>query len=264
MINVEANPSAPDINLQISNGSRVAPYTATITVNNAGPDIVRYEWDFEGDGVYDHSTYNISSLLYTYGRAGKFNPTVRVTSKDGLSAEASAEITISDNTSLAKPKAAFTVSPSQGNSPLNVSFTNQSTGNTGSVYWDFDGNKYYNLATTVAKSYFLYKEPGYYMANLGVVNSNGLFDSASQQIKITAPDKRVVIISPEDSNVVKGNVTLAVFVDPRINSSTVRYQYMAQGQITWQDIASSDAYPYSVIWNTAGLCYGFIFATGYR
>ncbi len=256
LINVERNPSAPNINLQLSNGSRVAPYIATISVNNAGPDIVRYEWDFEGDGVFDRSTYNISSLLYTYGRAGKFNPKVRVTTIDGLSAEASAEITISDNLSLTKPKAVFTVSPSQGNSPLNVSFTNQSTGNAGSVYWDFDGNKYYNLATTVAKSYFLYKEPGYYMANLGVVNANGLFDSASRQIKIIAPDKRVVIISPEDANVIKENVTLAVFVDPRINASKVRYQYLAQGQSVWKDIASSEAYPYSITWNTAGLSTG--------
>jgi len=52
------------------------------------------------------------------------------------------------------------------------------------------------------------------MAHLGIINDIGLFDSAGQQIKVTAPNKRVVFISPEDFQTVKGTLTLAVYIDP--------------------------------------------------
>jgi len=256
VINVGSNAAAPNISLELAAASKVVPATATFTVKNANSDIVRYEWDFEGDGVFDRSTYNINTLLYTFGHAGTFTPRVRVTNKDGLSATATANITISDNSAFSKPAASFTATPSQGEAPLRINFNNQSTGNIGASYWDFDGNKLYDCATMYLQKSYLYKEPGYYMVNLGVINDKGIFDKASKQIKVIAPNKKIVVISPNDSETVKGTLTLAVYIDPRISVSRVRYQFLALGQANWQDIDSSAVYPYCVTWNTVNLTTG--------
>jgi hypothetical protein len=46
--------------------------------------ISRYEWDFDGDGVYDYSSTTTGNVTHTYQNAGKFVAKVRVTDNDGL------------------------------------------------------------------------------------------------------------------------------------------------------------------------------------
>ncbi len=48
--------------------------------------IVKYEWDFEGDGTYDWSSTTSGSTSYTYMQAGTYNAVLRVTDDDGATA----------------------------------------------------------------------------------------------------------------------------------------------------------------------------------
>ncbi len=41
--------------------------------------VSKYEWDFEGDGVYDYSNLTTADVDHTYSTPGTFHPTVRVT-----------------------------------------------------------------------------------------------------------------------------------------------------------------------------------------
>ena len=59
------------------------------------PPIDIYEWDFDGDGIYDllAQMYD-SSASYTYMVPGTYTVTLRVTDLDGLTDTATAEKTI--------------------------------------------------------------------------------------------------------------------------------------------------------------------------
>ncbi|MEP0814570.1 MAG: PKD domain-containing protein [bacterium] len=63
-----------------------APFETTLVCNNSyDPDgqIVKYEWDFEGDGQFDWQSGNSENIKHTYG-AGIWNAVLRVTDNSGL------------------------------------------------------------------------------------------------------------------------------------------------------------------------------------
>lgn len=62
---------------------------------SSDPDgsIVAYEWDLNGDGVYDRATTQ-SDVQHTYGAAGTYDVTVRVTDDRGATDTASVSVTV--------------------------------------------------------------------------------------------------------------------------------------------------------------------------
>jgi PKD repeat protein len=74
------------------------------------------------------------------------------------------------------PKANFTASPTNGAQPLNVQFTDTSTGTPSSWFWDFgNGNTFTGKAPPIQT----YSNPGLYSVTLTVSNTNGS-DSATK------------------------------------------------------------------------------------
>ncbi len=53
-----------------------------------------YEWDFDGDGVYDYNSTTSANITHTYTKAGKYYPKVRVTTNDGRATSDSLEIVV--------------------------------------------------------------------------------------------------------------------------------------------------------------------------
>ena len=51
--------------------------------------VMRFQWDFDGDGVYEHDTGAEAVVDFYYYEAGDYPVSVRVTDDDGLTAEAS-------------------------------------------------------------------------------------------------------------------------------------------------------------------------------
>jgi len=62
-----------------------APFDVTFTATAASGDIVKYEWDFDGNGVYDRWQYASkgNTVSYKYTAAGTYNARVRATSSIG-------------------------------------------------------------------------------------------------------------------------------------------------------------------------------------
>jgi len=54
--------------------------------------IVKWEWDFESDGVYDYESDTNPVATTTYSFPGTYNPTLRVTDDDGLTDVASVQV----------------------------------------------------------------------------------------------------------------------------------------------------------------------------
>ena len=70
----------------------------TVQFNGAGTDedgtIVKYEWDFDGDGVYEWSSEENGRTTNIYNNPGTYTPTLRVTDNDGKFATDSLTVTV--------------------------------------------------------------------------------------------------------------------------------------------------------------------------
>jgi plastocyanin len=70
----------------------------TVQFNGAGTDengtIVKYEWDFDGDGVYEWSSEENGRTTNIYNNAGTYTPTLRVTDDSGMTATDSLTVTV--------------------------------------------------------------------------------------------------------------------------------------------------------------------------
>jgi hypothetical protein len=129
-------------------------------------------WNF-GDGA----TSTEQSPSHTYTLAKSYKVSLTVTGPSG-SSTSTAAIKVSK---WPKPKAAFTANPTSGNAPLQVQFTDASTGPITSWVWAFgDGG----TSTQQSPSY-TYENPGKWKATLTVTGPGGE-KSKSATIKVTA------------------------------------------------------------------------------
>jgi PKD repeat protein len=101
---------------------------------------VDWEWDFTNDGTVDSTLNNPSN---SYGAPGIYN--VKLTVKDAAGVSASTTQPID----LSAPIAGFSGTPVSGNEPLNVQFTDTSTGGSPSS-WKWEYNR------TIAGSWTLF------------------------------------------------------------------------------------------------------------
>jgi PKD repeat protein len=63
------------------------------TATDKDGTLALYEWDFEGDGIYDWSNSTSCSTNYVYSTAGIYKATLKVTDSDGVSTTSKIEVT---------------------------------------------------------------------------------------------------------------------------------------------------------------------------
>jgi beta propeller repeat protein len=121
----------------------------------------KWKWNF-GDGT----TSVQQNPIHKYSKAGKYTVTLTVTNAAG-----SNTVTKSNYiTMAAKPVAAFSASPTSGKYPLNVKFTDKSTGSPTKWKWDFgDGT-----ISTKQNPTHKYSAAGKYTVTLTVTNAAGI------------------------------------------------------------------------------------------
>ena len=199
-IGIESNdPASPTLYISISgtgiaNSPPVAdpggPYSGmegqAITLDGSGSadsdgSISLYEWDVEGDGVYDYSS--ASPLQgHTYTQQGTYSINLRVTDNLGATSGAVTTATIADSL----PVAGFSASPVSGITPLTVNFTDDSTGYAQplSYAWDFDNNG--TIDSSVQNPSYVYSSAGIFSVSLTVTDSDGSASSLTRTDYITA------------------------------------------------------------------------------
>ena len=163
-------------------------FLASATDSNG---VVKFEWDFDGDGSYDR-TINSSSgnTSFVYTSVGTFNPKVRVT--DGLGASTVASVPAMEVRAapVGSPQVTLGLSRSSGPAPLAVSFSASVANLLGrsvqSYQWDPDGNGSFDASTSVASFAFNYPGAGTFYPRVRVTLSDGSFADDVKQVSVTS------------------------------------------------------------------------------
>src|SRR5262249_25019300 len=144
-----------------------------------GAPITKYEWDFQGDGIFDYSSVTTGNTTFVYTAAGTYNAVFRVTDAAGLTATAAATATAVRVGSAGSPTAPITqpATPQTGTAPFTVSFNGTGTDPNGSMVkyeWDFNGDGIYDFTSpSSAATSFTYLSPGTFTAVLRVTDNDG-------------------------------------------------------------------------------------------
>lgn len=143
-------------------------FTPNALTNNA---IVRYEWDFEGDGTYDRSETVGRDQSFTYTAPGNYSATLRVTDNTGDTATGSVVIAVGNK----GPEVSVDLVPSNGQVPLVVNFMASATDSDGIAQfeWDYDGDGLFDETTTAGSTTFTYEVEGSFQARVRVTDNFG-------------------------------------------------------------------------------------------
>jgi PKD repeat protein len=154
-----SSPGKPVAAFSVSSASGKTPLTVAFTDKSSNMP-TKWKWSF-GDGA----SSTIQNPKHKYSAAGKYTVTLTVTNAKG-----SNTITETDYIKvISKPAANFTSSVTSGKVPVNVVFTDTSTGTASGWIWEFgDGSRSF-LQNPTHK----YSKAGTYTVNLTVKNAAG-------------------------------------------------------------------------------------------
>lgn len=177
--------------------SGCAPLEVDFTDESTG-DPTSWLWDF-GDG----QTSTDQNPTHIYDNPGSYTVSLTATNSVGSDTKTKTDyITVGS-----EPAAAFSADPVEGCPPLEVSFTDESSGYPDSWQWDFgDGG-----SSTESDPDHTYEEPGTYTVSLSVSNACGEDTETKQDfITIWAPD---IAVNPDhlSSELEKGNYETTTF-----------------------------------------------------
>ena len=169
-----------------ANGGAPLDVDFSCTVTDTDGSIVLYEWDLDGDGVYEWSDTDTCSTAYRYETAGLYEAALLVTDNDGLTDTDSITITVG-----ASPTADAAADPMTGPAPLEVNFTGTGADTDGSITlyeWDFNGDGTYDWSNTSSgDTAYTYNSSGIFNATLRVTDNDGLIDTDSVLISVSGP-----------------------------------------------------------------------------
>jgi PKD repeat protein len=194
--NFSANPTTGNV-----------PLTVQFSDESIG-EIDTWSWDF-GDGA----TSTDQSPVHEYTSAGTYTVTLTVSGTGGSDSESKTDyITVSEPGTI---DAGFSGNPISGDSPLTVSFTDESSGTYDSWYWDF-GDGSISTGQNPAHTYNLV---GTYTVTLTIDGPEGS-DSESKTNYITVTDPGT-ISAGFNATPTSGEAPLVVqFIDQSIGNVT--------------------------------------------
>lgn len=140
--------------------------------------IVRYEWDWEGDGTFDE-TSSEPKICHIFAQSGNWHVTLRVTDEDGATAQFTKTVTVNSfsGTRTALPAARFTFSPANPNAGDIVTFdasaSQPGNGEITQYEWDWNGDGTFDETTTTPTVQHIFSDSGARKVVLKVTNSQG-------------------------------------------------------------------------------------------
>jgi PKD repeat protein len=201
---------APVANFTGTPTSGTTPLTVTFTDASTNTP-ASWAWDFNNDGVVDSTAQNPS---YTFESAGLYSVKLNVTNAGGSDIKIQTDYISVSSVPLA-PVAAFIATPTSGNAPLTVTFTDASTNTPASWAWNFgDGN-----TSTEQNPVHEYTTAGNYTVTLSATNTAGSDDETkTDYISVTAPG--LLVTASFTGTPTSGTVPLTVaFTDASINAT---------------------------------------------
>ena len=186
-----------------------APLTVGFTDQSKGAP-TSWKWTF-GDG----NTSTEKNPVHTFNKTGVYSVTLTASNANGNNALTQSSY-IAVSSVLAAPVASFSASPTSGNTPLTVRFTDQSTGSPTSWKWTFgDGN-----TSTDQNPVHTYNKTGLYSVTLIASNVNGS-NALTQSSYIAVSSVLAAPVTSFSASSTSGQVPLTVsFTDHSTGSPT--------------------------------------------
>jgi PKD repeat protein len=200
--------AAPTAALSADPASGAAPLLVEFDASassdpDAGDSIVRYHWDWDGDGVFDGSSFSpLASHLYLSD--GNFSATVAAEDRDGENDSAVALIQVIGNQA---PTALIETNRSSGAIPLTIDFdaggssAGEATDSLVNYEWDFDGDGLFDGYGDSPLASLVYLVAGDYSVTLRVTDGGGLRAVDTIVISVSADNIDPIAaldIDPED------------------------------------------------------------------
>jgi PKD repeat protein len=214
-----------------------APLTVQFNDQSSGP-VTSWNWNF-GDGA----TSTLQNPSHTYTSAGSFTASLTVTGSGGQTSSVNCTITVTN--APAPVTAAFQASPSSGQAPLTVQFTDQSSGPVTSWNWNFgDG-----ATSTSQNPSHTYTSAGSFTASLTVTGSGGQTSSVSRTISVANAPPPLSTVTVVASQSLATSLTPGIFSITRSGSTssalTVNYSLggTAVNGVNYQTLSGTTTIP---------------------
>ena len=150
--------------------------------------ISRYEWDLDGDGVYETDGAANPQLTHAFATPGNHEVGLRVTDNRGATGTSSQTVTVANR----GPTAAITSSPDSPTTEDMITFDGSGSsdpdGTISRYEWDLDDDGDFETDTgaqsTAAQDF---DEPGTYEVALRVTDDSGASDEATTEVTASSP-----------------------------------------------------------------------------
>jgi parallel beta-helix repeat protein len=218
-VTVAAAPPQAALSVSPASGDAPLAVTADASASSAGSNpIASYSFDF-GDGT-TVGPQSSATAPHTFQNPGSYTVTVTVTDTKGLSQKAGAIVTVSSGGDF-PPAAALTVTPAQGQMPLQVTAdasasTDSDSTPIASYTFDFgDGSKKVGPQSSPTATHS-YTAAGSYTVTVTVTDTAGLTGRATRTVTVAdAPPAAAVTVTPPS-----GAAPLAVTADASASTDT--------------------------------------------
>ena len=153
------------------------PLTVHFTHDGTDPDgsIVLYEWDFEGDGVYEYSLGTDGAVDHTYTDGGRYVARLRVTDNEGLTGVDLFEITVTTDATLRIGDSDYTVNPNAGESIDVITTFSGSVNDLSILIKNREGATVCTLVDVSARSGGTYTDPWDGKDNSDLIVNDGVY-----------------------------------------------------------------------------------------
>ncbi len=209
-VHVNLNPTADAGPSEIQQATQGVEMEFTGTGSDPDGFIALFEWDFDGDGVWDWNDTQQRIARWTYTETGLFIARFRVTDNDGATAQDILRVQVSSSTTSNEPPTADAGGPYEGVAGEPITLTGSGSDTDGSVVsyeWDFEGDGTIDHSSpasgTTTKAYQM---SGTFNAVLYVTDDDGAVATDSAVVRITRANEppKVIVSDPSPGAAVKG------------------------------------------------------------
>lgn len=236
-----------------------APLTVTFKTRGVytGGQILRFRWDFDGDGIFDSNQPGAQDFTRTFTTVGVRQALLEVMNDRNQVATATVAIDVAG----APPTVTAAVNPSNGPMPLTVNFTGLATRGTAPLAkyeWDFQGDGVFDFTSpTTAATNFVYTTAGTYNALLRVTDTAGLTGTArvtATAVRVGPPGSPTATITAPSTAITRAAAAFVAFngtgSDP--GGSIVRYEWDFEGDGVY-DVSSPTTAATNFTYNSPGI-----------
>jgi PKD repeat protein len=155
-------------------------------------NVTLYEWDFEGDGIFDFSSPDSGFTIFAYAREGNYTAVCRATDNDNVQATDGRHVVVSPapNDLPVADAGADKLNETQGLQTFFHGTGLDTDGNISLYEWDFEGDGVFDYVSgSSGDAFHTYADAGTYLAVLRVTdNANGKgTDTATVQVRKNQP-----------------------------------------------------------------------------